>query len=248
MKKCICLICIEPNPIWINFLNKFRQYDIFIVCDNNTIDYSKKYNNEEKIQFIQMHESICLNNGFINLCEVTISKPVTAWDKALYYFSSINTDYDHVWMIEDDVFFYNENTILRIDNNYKHDDLLTTPEIYTNMDGAKSKWQWHRIFPQVYPPYSHCMCCVIRISSNMLGKIKDYAQRTKRLFFLEAFFPTLCISYNLRYGTPVELMNVVYRQEFAIQNIDRFHIYHPIKQINDHKVFRSHIDDIDYTD
>lgn len=81
----------------------------------------------------------------------------------------------------------------------------------------------------------------------MLRKIKDYAQRTKRLFFLEAFFPTLCKSYNLLHGTPVELINVVYRKEFTIQNIDRFHLYHPIKQINDHKVFRKQIDDIDYT-
>ena len=39
------------------------------------------------------------------MCEVTISKSITAWDKALYYFSHINTDCNHVWTIEDDVFF-----------------------------------------------------------------------------------------------------------------------------------------------
>ena len=60
-------------------------------------------------------------------------------------------------------FLYKENTLLRIDNKYKFEDLLTTPEIYTNIDGDISKWQWHRIFPQVYPPYYHCVLC----SSNI---------------------------------------------------------------------------------
>ncbi len=35
----------------------------------------------------------------------------SAWDKALYYFSSVNTDYDNVWIVEEDVFVSLSETI-----------------------------------------------------------------------------------------------------------------------------------------
>ena len=52
-----------------------------------------------------------------------LKKIISGWDKALYYFGTKNI-FDYIWFIEDDVYFYNENTLQQLDNQYK-DDLLS---------------------------------------------------------------------------------------------------------------------------
>ena len=34
----ICLICINPNKIWCEFLNTFTKYKIFLIIDDNNFD------------------------------------------------------------------------------------------------------------------------------------------------------------------------------------------------------------------
>jgi len=93
--NCICLICYKPNDIWIDFLSKFTKYDIYIIIDDNSIQHDKLSN----INIIQINDNECIKNGFVNM-NFTIKKDVTSWEKAIYYFSTINTRYNNVW------FFY----------------------------------------------------------------------------------------------------------------------------------------------
>ena len=43
-----------------------------------------------------------------------VLKEIGVWDKALYYFTCCENNYEHIWFFEDDVFFYNLDTILNI--------------------------------------------------------------------------------------------------------------------------------------
>jgi len=83
------------------------------------------------------------------------------------------------------------------------------------------------------------MCCV-RLSNNILKCIKDYAEKYKTLFFLEALFPTIAIKNNLKYSNPSEFDEVTYR-EFQENNLNKINIFHPVKNLNNHIIFREKI-------
>ena len=234
--QCVCLICFKPNDIWIEFLKTFTTYHVYIVIDDNSIDYKEKYSLLENITLVQINNEECKENGFINM-NFTIKKLISGWDKALYYFSSINTGYNNVWFFEDDVFFYNEDTLLRIDSKYNNSDLLT--RCYTeNISGSKNLWHWSKIDIKFSPPYYKAMVCSLRVSSLLLSKIKSYATEHKTLFFLEALFPTICKKYKLQYDIPDELINIFWRKRFNNNEININTLYHPVRDISKHKYYR----------
>ena len=236
--NCLCVICFEANYVWVEFLNEFKHYDIYIIIDDNEMDYYEyMFSDYTNVKLVRIQDEECFKNGFKNM-SITINKEVTAWEKAIYYFSTLNTKYDNIWFIEDDVFFYNEKTITDIDDKYKDDDLLTS-NYSENTLGRKDNWNWKLINIEFPPPYYSAMCCCTRMSKNMLSKVKEYVNEYKTLFFLEALFPTLCKKHNLKYGTPDELKNIVYIKKYSDNEIDKTNIFHPVKDMIKHVHYRT---------
>ena len=232
----VCLICFKPDEIWFNFLSTFTQYDVYIVIDDNTVDYTQKYARYTNIHIIQIKNEDCAKNSFLNMT-ITVGKIVCGWDKAMYYFASIDTRYKNVWFFEDDVFFHNEKTLTNIDSKYNADLLSNTKNLtYTS---GKKFWHWDKIDIEFPPPYYRIMACCIRLSKAMLSKIKEYADKHKTLFFLEALFPTLCIKSKLLHKTPGELKNIVYRKKYNDTDINIYNVYHPVKKILKHTYYRN---------
>jgi hypothetical protein len=235
-KNCVCLICHKPTDIWVDFLSKFTNYDVYIIIDDNSKDYKSQYSEFHNINIIQIKDEECKKNGFVDM-NFTIKKDITAWEKSIYYFSTINTEYNKVWFFEDDVFFYDEKSLLNIDSNYENSDLLSNS--YTeNISGHKKDWHWHRIHIKFPPPYYGAMVCCVRMSSDLLSKIRNYANEHNTLFFLEALFPTICKRNNMKYDTPTKLKNIIYRKTYKDKDIDANNIYHPVKDIKKHKYYR----------
>jgi hypothetical protein len=91
MKNAVCLITLEPHEVWLEFLNTFTNYDVYVVADDNTKNYNdlykQKYNN---INFIQIDNEKCIKDGYKNMNYIAIKKIVTGWEKGIYYFSKIN--------------------------------------------------------------------------------------------------------------------------------------------------------------
>lgn len=232
MKNCICLICKFPDDIWMEFLSSFTEYDIFIIVDDNIKQYESIYDN---IKIIQISEEECKKNGFMDM-NFCIGKFISGWDKAIYYFSSLNTSYDNIWFMEDDVFFMNENTLLNIDLKYNGDLLSNT--YGENKTGHKNNWHWYRINISFPPPYYCAMVCSVRMSKKLLACIKNYADENKTLFFLEALFPSICFHNNLKYDVPDEMKEINYRKEFVKDDIDSINLFHPIKNFQHHLLFR----------
>jgi hypothetical protein len=83
------------------------------------------------------------------------------------------------------------------------------------------------------------MCCAVRMSQEMLSKIKQYVKENKQSCFLEAFFPTLCISNNLKHDTPKELDDIVFRKEYTLGEINKTNLFHPFKDVILHKLLRN---------
>jgi hypothetical protein len=234
--KALCFITVIPNEILCNFLNLFSTYKIFLVVDNNNIDLSKFRNYYKNITFIQIENIKCKLSGYIDT-SLTLNKLIAGWDKALYYFGVEDNNYDFIWFMEDDVFFYNEDTLLNIDKEYIDDDLLSN-KFCENIDGNKKTWHWKRINIRFRPPYYNGMMCAVRFSNKMMQCVNKYATNQKTLFFIEALFPTVVIKNGLKYSNPGELTQIHYRYNFKKEEIDKNNIYHPVKDLNNHIIFR----------
>jgi hypothetical protein len=243
MKNCIGVICRKPNLIWMNFLSAFTQYDVFLLIDDNTENYAELYKtNFPKIQFVQISNELCQAAGFTNL-NFMVHKTITAWEKALFYFSVMNANkYNKVWFLEDDVFVNREKTLLDIDSQYPKADLLTNRYDTNNIGRQKHGWKWEGISPNINLPLPHynAMCCACRMSTKMLNAILKYATANKRLFFLEACFPTIAKSEKLIYKTPRELFFIRFNNTYLRSTtISPKNLYHPIKNVIEHKIIRN---------
>ena len=235
-KKCICLITYKPNLIWLSFLNEFKSYDIFVIVDDNSIDYQKIYKTHyPNINFIQIANQECEDNGYVNV-NFLMNKNVTGWEKALYFFSRKNNNYAKVWFIEDDVFFHSEKTLATIDKQFPDSDILSRNCM--QREDCRSWKHWKDISINFNPPYFMSMVCATRISKNLLFYINQYAITHNTLFFLEALFPTLARKYRLLYDCPKELDSVVWRRVWKENEINSKNIYHPEKDINLHFYYR----------
>jgi hypothetical protein len=166
-----------------------------------------------------------------------VKKLITGWEKAIYYFSTINTTYKHMWFFEDDVFFHNEDVLLNIDSKYIDSDLLSAPYQAKN----NRSWHWDKITIKFPEPYYNAMVCSVRMSSMLLSYIKDYTKNHNTLFFLEALFPTICKKYTLKYDTPAEFNNITFNNTINRIDINKTNLYHPVKDIQKHIYYRNMI-------
>jgi len=232
-----CLITFRPNIIWCDFLNLFIKYNIFVIVDDNNFDLSEYKLSYTNILFVQINDTECKTTGYIDTNH-TLKKLISGWDKALYYFGTKNNLYHYIWFLEDDVYFYNENTLINIDTKYIDDDLLSNTYVINNT-GDKTYWHWPKINMTYSPPYYNGMMCIVRFSKKMLYHINDYACNNKTLFFLEALFPTVAIKNNLKYNNPIEFNKIEYRYTFNNNEINTHTLYHPVKNLNNHLHYRN---------
>jgi len=253
MKKAIALIVKEPKEIYLDFLATNTNYDIYIIIDSDKdlklITGLEKY---KKLNFIQLSNQYCLNHGFKNVNFIGIKKLISGWDKALMFFSVIiPLKYEHVWFIEDDVFFLTEQLLTNLDAQYPNQDLIANCDFdktkVTTNKSMNIDWLWSKIDIQVPKPWFAGMMCITRMSKTLLYCIRWYATKYKTLFFLEALFPTITSHFNLSYVNPVELTTVTHRDVFFedLNNIKEehekrleSHIFHPLKDLNKHKYLR----------
>jgi hypothetical protein len=233
----LCLITFQPHPVWCSFLNSFFNYKIFIIVDDNQFDCTFFKNRYTNITFVQIENDTCFQHGYRNM-NFVIQKDISGWDKAMFGFAlGLYASLHFVWFIEDDVYFYDENTIQQIDQKYIHEDLLSSG-YRINIDGNKEYWHWSIINIQFPPPYYNAMMCAVRLSQAMMNGIHYYATIVHTLFFLEALFPTLAFKNNLNVQTPHELNTIVYRAHYEKSDINTVNLYHPVKNMEKHIEFR----------
>jgi len=242
MNIAIVILCRLPDSVWLNFLNNFKLYDIYVFIDDNKIDYKKKYNNiYTNINIVQIDEEFCKKIGFSKSLIATGNVPdkVLSWDKALFYFCLLENKYNHIWLIEDDVFFLSENTIKNIDNKYPNSDLLTQ-ENFRNNNGDLGTWNnWSWIKDYLKLPWFKSMVCACRLSKQMLKLISNFAIEHNRLCYHEALFNTLAFHNNLKIDTPSELKNIIYRADWNHNNLNNNNnLYHPVKNFKMHDEIR----------
>lgn len=243
MKDAICVITLRPNTGLLQFYNKFTNYDVYIIIDDNDFDVSYYKLIFSNCNFVQIPNSLCQNAGFQNISLLTLRKNVTGWDKALYKMYQERNNYRFCWIVEEDVFIPHEKTLKRIDNNNTHIDLISNTVF---SEGKYNEWVWRKIIPNIKleKPYYCGMMCAVRFTKQMLEAINDYARKFTSMFFLEAFFPTIAKYYKLKiHEQPLnEMKTITHRSEFLDDDIKITNLYHPIKDLQRHHKLRKMLD------
>jgi hypothetical protein len=240
MHTAICLMTINPDYIWIEFLSKFKNYDIYIVVDNLDINADIYLDKYPTINFVKVSNDTCINSGYIHSIHMPTSslrfKEIVAWDRALYYFTN-EKFYDKIWFFEEDCFFYDEETILDIDRKYPDPDILCRDKIPEPKEGEWG-WFWAAINIHFPPPYFHSLICAVRMSKTLLFHINEYVKIHKKLFFIEALFPSIAHKNNLIYELCDELEPLYWRRDWKLEEFNKNKIYHPVKNIEEQRIAR----------
>ena len=103
------------------------------------------------------------------------------------------------------------------------------------------KVQLEKYMNQDLKPFlSKSMICAIRVSQNLLNKIKLYAKKYNYLFFSEYFFITLAKYYDLNIKEIDELKNIYFRKIWTIDDIfkEQNTLFHPVKDFILQKAIR----------
>lgn len=229
----VCAVCIISRNVdhhWVEFLKSFVSYDVYIMVDDNTEQLSADLNG---VQILQVADDVCKEAGYTNI-NFYLGKRITSWEKALYHFTHhANASYEHIWFLEDDVFVHSEQALKRIDEEYPSSDLLSS-SVNENTHGDRSIWHWPSIVCRVPPPWYYGMMCGVRMSTALLDCIRLYVAEHREMFFLEAMFPTLCRTNGLSHAVVPALETIVYWPPWSVENMDTFHLFHPMKNTSSH--------------
>ena len=227
MKFAICFLTVRPSKEFFTSLElifPFKLYDIYIVIDDNFYEIN---NPDNRYNIIKIDNRICEMHGFKNSV-LYFKNKCCSRDKGLYYFR--NTDYHHIWFIEEDVLIPHINTLTSIDNTYKYCDLICQ-----EFEETSKNWN---LFPNIHTichnkinlPYYNCMICAVRLSKYMLSVISNFANKYNTLFLDEALFTTLAMKNNLNIEQIKTLNTLSYRADWQVNNIKIYNFYHPIKE------------------
>ena len=242
----LCLMCVKPNPIWLDFLAGFKGYDVFIMVDDNNVDLTEFMRRYPTLRFIQANPGICQCAGYHHSNTTVYPAYVTiAWDKAIYLFSELETSYSYVWLIEEDVFFKDESVLRRLDLQWPSSDILMEAVTERSYD-AKQPWDWHWCnvpFDESLVSYDKLgrgMVAAVRVSKEVFQRCADYAQRNchRRLMYIEVLFPSLARQAGLQVDTPPELSTIQWQANWPSQTLNSTHLYHPVKSVEDHQRLR----------
>jgi hypothetical protein len=239
-----------PNQTLITFAERlFDKYNmqIYIFIDDNNYHINKS----EKIHFIKINADECRKHHICCTSEINYfntrnlaNTMVNAWDKALFYFMYINTSYEYVWFIEDDVFISSDEALIDIDKEYPNSDLLTSsnsPSKRCEVDN--NEWFWnYAIYLFGFPAYCS-MVCACRMSKNMLQTINAVAQQIGCIPYIEFSFNTIAMRAKLKVECPEQLSTLLYKKEWSIEDMKthKNNLFHPIKDYHRHDILRESI-------
>lgn len=242
------LVILTQNPK-VELIDFYRvigrdNYDVYFIVDDN----SNKLLINDLVNYIQIDDSVCERygyhsfNNFINKNKNN-TVCISAWDKALFYFSNLNKSYEYIWFVEDDVFVPNINLFETIDEAFLGADLLSSENVI-NTSGETESWIWWRSIPkEKFPlPWARSMVCVVRISRKLIKILDNFVKNNRESRkFIEFIFHTLAIHNDLIVNEIDNLKGVVFRKDWQKQELNNKTFYHPVKEINQQTEFRKYL-------
>jgi hypothetical protein len=237
----VCLMCVCPNDIVLSFAKKIsKSYSVYIVCDDIYCTTAE----ESYATFIKISDEEVTQANYTK-SNVAINKVPSAWDKALYYFCVKDTSSSYVWFIEEDVFVPRVSILTEMDNKYPDADLITKQNV-TRADDPAFDW-WFDAEGYLEEPYYRSLVCASRLSRALLKKISEFVREHRRLIFIEIMFNTLVAKNKMNLAMPEELSAIIWRHNWNENIVDENHLYHPVKDLNQQKKYRTKLSQQPYS-
>lgn len=217
MNNAVVFLTHRPTKELFDFAKSLSStYSVFICVDDNNF---RILNKSKIVNVIQYPNDLMIDSGFYG-ANVLISS-VSAWDKSVYHFV-YNNIYDNVWFIEDDVYFYNVNSLKIIDD-------VNVDLVCSSLDEflGNSWYKTEDISKYFSGSFYHSFIPICRLSSRLLFKIGEFVDEFNCLTFFEVLFPTILINNNLTYTIPISFKNVRYKK--VSSDFDKNGFYHPVK-------------------
>lgn len=241
-KYIICLLTYQPTSDFLKLYLPFcdyQNYQVYVIVDDNEYDIQPLKKEFSTFHFVQIKETDCKKHGFVNFGFFVKNGEPSAWDKGIFYFSSIYRDlFDYVWFIEDDVFIPSVKNILNIDYKNNGYDLLVQKTDFKDKQDFNLCCK-KLIDTSMLKSVSKSMVCACRISKHFFEIIHSYIKTHKNGFFIEFFFPTLATFYHLNIKKIDELKTIYFRHNFTIEEIleNKTYLFHPVKDIKQQQEF-----------
>jgi len=219
-----------------------QAYDVYITIDDTTIDLGPVSQGYPQLYFLQVDNERCKKAGYWDSSYI-IKKEVIAWDKALYYFCSVDTSYTNVWFSEDDVYLSSMALIQTIDTFDSTSDLLCK-EKNINHSGETTSWMhWIKAKEHFDPPWTGSLQCICRMSRRMMQAIDAFVKENQRLNFIEILFTTIAEKNGLTITNPPQFSGIEYHgdhlTDLETRTLDKTIIYHAIKDVHQHEMLRN---------
>ena len=232
-KRAVFLLIDDVNHSWFAFINEFKFYKVFVCIgfDHNIKkeDMDLLEETYSNINFIKEDRGVARIYGYKGWRDLNQPGRSYAHEKALYFLSKNIESYDYVWMIDEDVFLFNENTLINIDLQYQGQDFLVRNincEKFFNSSDWENLWGngediqglkegkaykdnigFPRLNPETDPLYQS-ICSAVRISKIMLYSIQSYAAHAKRLFHRDYYLPMSSIYNDYSIACPLEMQAI----------------------------------------
>ena len=229
----VCFLATLPCPPLLDFADVLEpHYDIFVCVDDECWT-------SDDPRVIQIPGRVAKKAGYWGSL-LWQKQRACSRDKALYYFCEQRPlDYDHVWMIEEDVFVPRAEALLNLDAAHPDADLLSAEHVLKPV-GSFEGWHWPLVArtARIGEPFANSMICAARLSRGLLRAVASYAQCYGQLFLDEALFNTLAMHARLKVSTPRELSTIVYQKDWQLQDLTLENLYHPVKDCYQQVFFR----------
>jgi hypothetical protein len=251
-KNGIIFLTHTPNQGLIDFAYEIEyttELSVYIICDNNDYIPEKKY----KKLIVKIDDNICEYNNFKN-ANFIIKKPITAWDKVLFFLCRQFKTLDFCWIVEDDVFIPSIKSILDLtDKNCKYDLVVSSDK--SNIDQNREYWHWYRMpqymeksyYNSAIDIYLHpkkswhkSMVCAMGISRKLLYLLNFYVLSYKELMFIEFMFNTIAHQGELNIKVLENFDTIKWRHDWTESNIleKPNNWFHPVKAFSKHSEYR----------
>lgn len=216
----------------VDLVNIFTNYKSYLIVDDNSISYPH----------FQLDDNKCAPyiNSSVYKGITSLQKNPNSWDKMFYLFLK-ETDYDFVWVFEDDVFIPSVDTIVNLNEKYKDCDLVV-PNNFKKTDSIKD-WHWSYLLDKYEPPFYHSMVCAFGMSRKMMNCLRDFVNKNNTLYYHEVMLNTIAMQNNLKLVDAFELKSVVWQGHWGI---DEFlllpnNVFHPVKDLDTYDNLRMQI-------
>jgi hypothetical protein len=130
-----------------------------------------------------------------------IKRTPIAWDKALYLLMTRRVEFDHAWIIEDDVAFASPDLARDLIAKYAGTDADLLAAKFFRPSEQPEWGHWRHAAPFEPAHQAGGFMPLARLSRSLIDRCAEFVEQHRSFCFIETMFPSLVVKHGLRAET-----------------------------------------------